>query len=150
MIWVDVMQTAILCSADFFRSLRDGILPYLDVGGPQQPQSSLLLQLLLKASSNDKRFVVEEAQGALQVLTESLDPMQLLNRLMPYTAHRNPKAGQTSQCCICQLLPSSSSSWPFLALHKSACHVACMSWLEAWKCMQSFGCTLHCKAAPAH
>ncbi|KAK9827931.1 hypothetical protein WJX74_009933 [Apatococcus lobatus] len=93
-----VCKTAILCSTDYFRSLRDGILPYVDIGGSQQPQSSLLLQLLLKASSNDKRFVVEEAQRALHVLTESLDPVQLLNRLMPYTAHRNPKVrGQVAK-----------------------------------------------------
>ena len=85
------VQTAILCCADFFKSLRDGILPYLDSGGAQKPQNSLLLQLLLKASSNDKRFVVEEAQQALQVLAESVNPEELLNRLMPYTAHRNPK-----------------------------------------------------------
>ncbi len=86
------MQTAILCCVDYFRSLRDAVLPYLDIGGLQQPQSSLLLQLLLKASSNDKRFVVEEVQRALQVLAENLDSVQLLHQLMPYTAHKNPKA----------------------------------------------------------
>lgn len=41
--------------------------------------------------SNDKRFVIEEVQRALQILVDSLDMRLLLDLLLPYTKHRNPK-----------------------------------------------------------
>ena len=132
------MQTAILCCTDFFRILRDGILPYLDMGGPQQPQSSLLLQLLLKASSNDKRFVVEEAQRALQVLAESLDPSQLLNRLMPYTAHRNPKASHAQQMPLPVTKPSASQDNHRKKAHCAFCYNMLMKHLLCNPAQQQF------------
>lgn len=52
---------------DLYLTYGDALLPLTDVGGPAAPGASLLAQLLLKAASGDKRFVVEEAQRALQV-----------------------------------------------------------------------------------
>ena len=56
-----------LPSADLYLIFGDVLLSHTDVGGQAKPATSLLAQLLLKAASNDKRFVVEEAQRALQV-----------------------------------------------------------------------------------
>jgi hypothetical protein len=53
--------------ADLYTAYGDALLPYTDVGGALRPATSLLAQLLLKVASNDKKFVVEEAQRALQV-----------------------------------------------------------------------------------
>ena len=46
--------------------------------GPSQPAASLLCQLLLKAASNDKRFVVEEAQRALSLISTKVLVLFLL------------------------------------------------------------------------
>ena len=61
------MQTAILAVGDLFQSLGDAMLPFLDVGGAVAPTTSLLCCLLLKAASNEKQFVVAEAQTTLRV-----------------------------------------------------------------------------------
>ena len=61
------LQTAIMAVADLYLSYGDALLPHTDVGGQAKPLTSLLAQVLLKASSNDKKFVIEEAQRALQV-----------------------------------------------------------------------------------
>lgn len=52
------------------------------VVGPQ------LLQLLLK-SSQDKRFVCEEADKALNAMVGSMKPLPLLNKLRAYVSHAN-------------------------------------------------------------
>ena len=50
-------------------------------------------QLLLKCASNDKKFVLEEAQRALHTMVASLAPGDLLPLLLPYAeVHKNPKA----------------------------------------------------------
>jgi hypothetical protein len=49
-----------------------------------------LLQLLLKASQ-DKRFVCEEADKALNAVVKSMTPLPLLNKLRPYVRHINPR-----------------------------------------------------------
>ena len=67
------------------------MIPLLDNGSMTRPANSLLLQLLLKASSNDKRFVIEEVQQTLAVMAKSIDPAACIDRLHPYAAHRNPK-----------------------------------------------------------
>ena len=47
-----------------------------------------LLQLLLKASQ-DKKFVCEEADKALNAMVKSMTPLPLLNKLKPYVSHVN-------------------------------------------------------------
>lgn len=85
------MQTAVMCVADLFAVFGDALVPYMDNGSLTRPGNSLLLQLLLKASSNDKRFVIEEVQLSLTTMAKSVDPAACLDRLLPYAAHKNPK-----------------------------------------------------------
>lgn len=77
--------------SDLCRTFGTELLPLLDAGGAAQPQRSLLSQLLQKAGSNDKRFVIEEVTRALQTMAECMEPRQLLDRLLPSAAHKNPK-----------------------------------------------------------
>lgn len=65
-----------MCTAEAFSQLRGALLPLADRGGVQQPASSLLHQMLLKASA-DKRFIAEEVQhlrytNTLHSVSESL------------------------------------------------------------------------------
>lgn len=60
-------QTAIMAVADLYQRFGDALLPATDVGGAAKPLTSMLAQVLLKCSSNDKKFVIEEAQRAMQV-----------------------------------------------------------------------------------
>lgn len=92
--WINVrcaMQTAVMCVADLFAIFGNAMLPHMDTGSLTRPANSLLLQLLLKASSNDKRFVIEEVQLSLTTMAKSVDPAASLDRLLPYAAHKNPK-----------------------------------------------------------
>ncbi|CAK9170083.1 unnamed protein product [Ilex paraguariensis] len=50
----------------------------------------LLLQLLLKASQ-DKKFVCEEADRALNKMVEFMTPLPLLHKLRAYASHANPR-----------------------------------------------------------
>ena len=58
-----------MAAADLVACFGDELHQHLAGSGPQNPGTSLGAQLLLKAASNDKRFVVEEAARALQLLT---------------------------------------------------------------------------------
>ena len=51
-----------MCTAEAFSQLRGALVPLADRGGVQQPATSLLHQMLLKASA-DKRFIAEEVQA---------------------------------------------------------------------------------------
>ncbi len=53
--------------ADLYTTYGDALLPYTNLGGQLQPATSLLATMLLKCSSNDKKFVIEEAQRSMQV-----------------------------------------------------------------------------------
>lgn len=103
-----ILQAAIMAVSDLCRAFGTELLPLLDAGGASQPQRSLLSQLLQKAGSNDKRFVIEEVTRALQTMADCIDARQLLDRLLPYAAHKNPKVTSTinpisvstlSNCC---------------------------------------------------
>lgn len=55
-------------------------------------------QLLLKAASNDKRFVVDEAQRATSAFARCLPSHTVLELLLPYaTAHKAPKVSAAKQ-----------------------------------------------------
>eukprot|EP00249_Psilotum_nudum_P036879 c8941_g1_i1 orf=623-1678(-) len=82
-------KTAIMASTDLFRAYQDGMLAILD---------PLLLQLLLKASQ-DKRFVCEEAERALETMTTCLSPAPLMQKLQPYVIHRNPRVRAKTAAC---------------------------------------------------
>ena len=67
------------------------MLPYLDEGGLSKPNSSVLCQLFLKASS-DKRFVTEEVQKVLTTIGRDLHAIKLTELLIAYASqHKNPK-----------------------------------------------------------
>ncbi|XP_012460091.1 uncharacterized protein LOC105780354 [Gossypium raimondii] len=76
-----VCKTAIMTSANIFSAYNDDLIDSLD---------PLLVQLLLKASQ-DKRFVCEAAERALEAMTTSVSPMLLLPKLQPYLKNRNPR-----------------------------------------------------------
>ena len=70
-------QLAIMCICDLVAVAGDEVLPLLDVGGAIAPGTSVLNQLLLKATSNDKRFVVDEATHALETISERVSSQLL-------------------------------------------------------------------------
>jgi endoribonuclease Dicer len=80
-----------------YLSCAEAMLPLTDLGGAATPLNSALAQLLLKAASNDKKFVIEEAQRALVTMSETLLPLGFFSMLVPYTEHKNPKVrGKTA------------------------------------------------------
>jgi hypothetical protein len=87
---------AILAAADLFSGLQDAMLPYMDRGGASSPANSLLAQLLLKGGSNDKRFVIDEVQRALDIMTQHINAAKLMEMLLPYAAHKGPKVRRLS------------------------------------------------------
>lgn len=95
-----VCKMALMCSAEAFTVFRGALLPFADQGGMSQPATSLLHQLLLKASA-DKRFIAEEAQAATAALARSLPSAEALPMLLAYVAHKNPKMrGQAGRALV--------------------------------------------------
>ncbi|KAK9671794.1 hypothetical protein RND81_12G055300 [Saponaria officinalis] len=79
-------KTSIMTAADIFTVYRDKLLePTISAAF-----DNLLLQLLLK-SSQDKRFVCEEADKTLNSMVQSITPLPLLQKLQIYASHNNPK-----------------------------------------------------------
>ncbi|GAQ88635.1 hypothetical protein KFL_004460090 [Klebsormidium nitens] len=76
-----LQKTSLMALADMFLAFGDKMLESLD---------SLLLQLFLKASQ-DKQFVCEEADRTLSALSASLSPAAVLEKLLPYSKHKNPR-----------------------------------------------------------
>ena len=99
-----VCKTSLLCVSDLVTDFGDGILPWLDVGGASQPGTSLLCQLLLKAASKDKKFVIEEAERSLRCICESLSPADLYPLLPPYLKHKNQKVRGAASGCAASVL----------------------------------------------
>ena len=62
----------------------DDLLRLLPGSGPQAPGGSLGAQLLLKAASNDKRFVVDEAARALNLLSTQASLCSLTTQHCPH------------------------------------------------------------------
>ncbi|XP_010666574.2 uncharacterized protein LOC104883719 [Beta vulgaris subsp. vulgaris] len=79
-------KTSIMAAGDIFAVYGDKLLEPTLSGG----FDNLLLQLLLK-SSQDKRFVCEEADKTLNTMVQSLTPLPLLHNLQKYARHFNPK-----------------------------------------------------------
>jgi len=106
-------KTAILTVADMYAAYGDKMLPVTDVGGPAKPLGSMLAQLLTKAASNEKKFVVDEAIKTLEIVVDSCSPEPLVTMLIPYTEHKNPKVRGKSCGVLARAvskLASSSSS----------------------------------------
>ena len=45
----------------------------------------------VQLASNDKQFVIEEAVLAAEAMASNVDSAALLEMLMPYVRHKNPK-----------------------------------------------------------
>ncbi|KAG7672180.1 hypothetical protein Ndes2526B_g06836 [Nannochloris sp. 'desiccata'] len=90
-------KTAILTLRDMYLYYAEAMFPLTDLGGATTPMNSALAQLLLKAASNDKKFVIEEAQRALVTMSETSPCLGFFSLLAPYTEHKNPKVrGKTA------------------------------------------------------
>jgi hypothetical protein len=117
-------KTAIMTATDLCARYGDALLPLADAGGAAAPAASLLAQVLFKAASNDKRFVIEEAQRALEALAEALPPAELLPLLVPYTEHKNPKvrgrAAGVAAAAAARLSPSQAAAHGLPQLLKAA------------------------------
>ena len=152
------MQAAVMCAGDLFAAHGSRVLPLLDTGGSTQPAKSTLAQLLLKAGSNDKKFVIDEVQRALAVMAANMDPPAIMGRLLPYAAHKNPKvcarSNNMSACVLSQtfmatLLSSAASIFVSTALMVGVLQYRRYSlshFLWHWGVTLSEGCRFSCAA----
>jgi hypothetical protein len=95
-----VLQIAILCFGDLVEVMRESMLEHVDMGAVEKPLNSALCQLLLKAVSNDKKFVLEAARKVLHTCARCLDSQSLLGRLLPYTNHKCAPPHGLATCTI--------------------------------------------------
>ena len=113
-------KTAIMTLRDLYLSCPDVMLPLTDIGGPAQPLTSALAQLLLKAASNDKKFVIEEAQRTIITMAEKLPHVEFLALLIPYTEHKNMivrgKAASVAATTIERFSPTDIHAYGFTVL----------------------------------
>ncbi|WCJ23493.1 ARM repeat superfamily protein [Euphorbia peplus] len=87
-------KTSIMASTDIFKVFGDKLLNFTtDVF------DNMLLQLLLK-SSQDKRFVCDEADLALKAMVKSISPLPLLQKLQLYVSHANLRIRAKVAICI--------------------------------------------------
>ncbi|KAJ6725467.1 CLASP [Salix purpurea] len=91
-------KTSIMASSDIFKVFGDQLLD-----STNNAFDNLLLQLLLKASQ-DKRFVCEEADRALNAMVKSMTPLPFLNKLRPYVSHSNPRVRANAAITISNCL----------------------------------------------
>ncbi|XP_074570733.1 uncharacterized protein LOC141827404 [Curcuma longa] len=95
-------KTSIMASADIFQSFGALLLSSTEDNALDQ----LLLQLLLKASQ-DKKFVCEEAEKALEKMAMCMPPLPLLKKLQSYVNHANlrvrAKAAISMSKCISKM-----------------------------------------------
>ena len=104
-------KTAFMTLNDLYVSCPGEMLPLSNVGGAAKPLDSALAQLLLKCASNDKKFVVEEAQRTLETMAERVAPTEMVALLSPAYVldHKNPKvrgkAAVLMATCLHRLSP---------------------------------------------
>ncbi|GAB4851288.1 hypothetical protein Ancab_030584 [Ancistrocladus abbreviatus] len=112
-------KTSIMASSDLFNSYGDRLLESTASDAFDQ----LLLQLLLKASQ-DKRFVCEEAEKALNVMIQSLSPLPLLRKLQAYVSHSNlrvrAKAALSISNCVSKMNPEKLNEYGPVSLVQMA------------------------------
>ncbi|KAJ8509741.1 hypothetical protein OPV22_000175 [Ensete ventricosum] len=95
-------KTSIMASADIFHCFGHLLLFTTEKNSFGQ----LLLQLLLKASQ-DKRFLCDEAEKALEKMAVSVSPLPLLKELQSYVHHANhrvrAKAAVAMSKCVSKM-----------------------------------------------
>lgn len=108
-------KTSIMTSSDIFNAFGETLLELPNSNAFE----SLLLQLLLKASQ-DKRFVCEEADRALNSMVKSMAPLLLLHKLHTYVSHGNlrirAKAAISISLCISRMGPEEMQEFGFVSL----------------------------------
>ncbi|XP_009352262.2 TOG array regulator of axonemal microtubules protein 2 [Pyrus x bretschneideri] len=114
-----LIKTSIMASSDIFTAFGDGLLE----SAASNAFDQLLLQLLLK-SSQDKRFVCEEADRALSSMVQSLTPLPLLQKLRAYASHGNPrvraKAAISVASCVAKMGLEGMKDYGVVSLVKMA------------------------------
>ncbi|KEH37261.1 putative TOG domain-containing protein [Medicago truncatula] len=95
-------KTSIMAASDIFNAFGDKLFdPSIS-----EAFDGLLLQLLLK-SSQDKKFVCEEADRALGSMVESMTPLPLLQKLRLSVSHKNlrirAKAAVSLSKCVSKM-----------------------------------------------
>lgn len=94
-------KTSIMAASDIFSAFGDKLLD-----STSDALDNLVLQLLMKASQ-DKKFVCEEADRALNTMVESITPLPLLQKLKTYVKHTNPriraKAAISISICVTKM-----------------------------------------------
>ncbi|GAB2245439.1 hypothetical protein Droror1_Dr00000932 [Drosera rotundifolia] len=89
-------KTSIMASSDVFSAYGDKLL---QLDGESDGFDQLVFQLLLK-SSQDKRFVCEEADKALKSMVHAVSPPLLLKKLKTYIGHSNLRVRAKAAVCI--------------------------------------------------
>lgn len=95
-------KTSIMAASDIFSAFGDKLLDFTS-----DALDNLLLQLLMKASQ-DKKFVCEEADRALNTMVEFISPLLLLQKLKTYVKHTNlrirAKAAISISICVTKMV----------------------------------------------
>ncbi|KFK44979.1 hypothetical protein AALP_AA1G328400 [Arabis alpina] len=91
-------KTSIMTCSDIFNAFGEKLFEKSHL----KSMDDLILQLLMKASQ-DKKFVCEEADKALNTMVNSVARLPLLRKLQAYVRHSNPRvrakaAVSTSNC----------------------------------------------------
>ncbi|KAH6783075.1 ARM repeat superfamily protein [Perilla frutescens var. hirtella] len=103
-------KTSIMAAADIFNAFGENLLE-----SASDAFSQLLLQLLLK-TSQEKKFICEEADMALLSMVKSMAPLPLFRKLSAYIGHSNfrvrAKAAVSIYYCVSEMdLNSVEESW---------------------------------------
>ena len=86
-------KTALICTADFFRSYGDSLLAISPGGLP------VLVNTLLRKAALEK-FVIEEAKRTLAVITISISTNILIDVLLPQARSPNSKIRAVVASCM--------------------------------------------------
>lgn len=87
-------KTALICTADFFRSYGDSLLAIAPGGLP------VLVNTLLSKAALEKKFVIEEAKRTLAAMTTSISTNILIDVLLPQARSPNSKIRAVVASCM--------------------------------------------------
>ncbi|KAL7144463.1 hypothetical protein ABFS83_07G013700 [Erythranthe nasuta] len=114
-------KTSIMASSDIFKAFGVQLIE-----STSDALSQLLLQLLLK-SSQDKKFVCEEADKALSIMVDSMAPLPLLRKLSACVGHSNlrirAKAAVSFANCVSKMDLKGMEAFGLASLIKMAANL---------------------------
>ncbi|KAK2984421.1 hypothetical protein RJ640_014827 [Escallonia rubra] len=115
-------KTSIMASSDIFQAFGDNLLD----STTSDAFDNMLLQLLLKASQ-DKKFVCEEADRALNTMVVSMTPLPLLHKLRASASHANPriraKAATSVSHCLSKMEIEGMKEYGLVSLIQKAANL---------------------------